>query len=92
MPRLPFVLASLLILPACATERVITKPEIVRVVETQTVPVPADLTETIPPAPIPDRLTYGEGAVLWRQDRDTIEILNARLRAIQGLSDEPVED
>lgn len=77
---------------ACSHERVITKPEIVTVVETRTIPVPVDLTQEAAPTPIPEGLSYGEALSRWAMDRETIRVLNARLRAIAGLSDELVEN
>lgn len=72
-------------LTACAPERIVPKPEIVRVTVTKTVPVPADMTLEVAKTPKPARATYGETLELWDRDRGIIDILNARLRAIQAL-------
>ena len=76
------------LLMGCASERVITKvvpvpgPERIRYV-----PVPAELTKQIPPASIPAPTTYGAALKLWNRDRDTIQILNGQLAAIENLND-----
>lgn len=75
-------------LTACATEVIVEKPVPVEVEVVKWTPVPADLTIQEPKKPIPDELSYGEAIELWSQDRASLETVNARLRAIQGLSDE----
>lgn len=80
-------LLFLLSLAACAPERVAVQPEIVRITVTKTVPVPADLTAEVVKTPKPASATYGETVELWDRDRGIIDVLNARLRAIQALED-----
>lgn len=74
-----------MLLSACGTERVIPQPEIVRVEVTKVIPVPADLTAQRPVTAIPDGVTYGEAAVLWAKDRETVKVLNTQLEGIQSL-------
>lgn len=75
-------------LAGCATERVVTKPEVVTVTRVETVGVPPDLTTEIPKTSISEGLSYGQALELWDRDRGIIDILNARLRAIRGLGDD----
>lgn len=74
-----------LFLIACGTERIVTKPEVVRVTETEFVPVPADLTALRDVSVIPEGATYAEVILHCRQDRETVGVLNAQLEAISQL-------
>ena len=75
-------------LTACATEVIVEKPVPVEVEVVRWTPIPADLTEQIIKKPIPVGLTYGEAIDLWSQDRVSLDVVNARLRGIQELSDD----
>lgn len=76
---------------ACGTTEIIEKPVPVEVEVVKWVPVPKDLTREVPKRSIPTALTYGQAIELWSMDRASLETANARLRAIQGLSDETPE-
>lgn len=78
----------LLSLTACGTERIIEKPVPVEIIRVEYVPVPADLLHGAQKQTIPETLTYGLGIELWAEDRSTIDILNAKLKAIQSLTTE----
>lgn len=76
---------------ACATEVIVEKPVPVEVEVIKWTPVPADLTRQEPKKAIPDALSYGQAIELWSKDRASLDIVNARLSAVEGLSDETIE-
>ena len=81
-------LAYLCLIPfltACGATKLVEVPVPVEVTRYESLPVPEDLTIEVPPSEIPDALTYGQAIGLWADDRATIEILNARLKAIRNL-------
>ncbi len=90
MKTLALVPLCLLILStACSTERVVLKPEIVEITETEYVAVPVELTAPIAKQVRPGgEITYGDTIGLWVEDRATIDKLNGRLAAIESLGEE----
>ncbi len=72
-------------LTACGTTRVVEKPVPVEIVRTERVPVPADLLTPVPRETIPESLSFAQALELWQLDRESVEKLNGRLRAIQAL-------
>lgn len=84
--NLALTLMSLAILSTgCARTEVVERPVPVEVVKYEQVPVPADLLSPIPPQVVPDALSFAQALELWIEDREAIERLNGRLRAIQEL-------
>ncbi len=84
------LLCPLILSMACSTtERVVLKPEIIEIIETEYVAVPADLTTPIAKQERPDGdLVYGGAIYLWSLDRATVDKLNGRLKAIESLGEE----
>lgn len=75
-----------LLLNACGTERVITRPVIHERQVACYVPVPLDFLEQPTLTSVPDDLTYGEALTLWAEDRAALLVAVARLRSIQALN------
>lgn len=88
IPKVVLISLFLLTLSACSTTEIVEKPVPVEVVKTEFVPVPADLVAEIPKNTVPDGLTFADALELWSEDRAIIDTLNARLRGIQGLSED----
>ena len=77
-----------LLLTACATERIVEKPVPVEVIRVEQTPVPDDLLILHAKTTIPDTLTYGEAIQLWAEDRALVDILNGQLIAIGKLNEQ----
>ncbi len=89
MRALVLLCLSISLMACSTTERVVLKPEIVEITDTEYVAVPADLTAPIAKQERPDGdLVYGGAIYLWSMDRATIDKLNGRLKAIESLGDE----
>lgn len=72
----------------CSAERIVDRPVPVEIVRTEYVPVPMELTKAVPPADIPDTITYGQALTLWAQDRKALLNANEQLMAIRKLVDD----
>lgn len=78
----------LILLPACSSApRVVTQTELVEVevCSGKYVPVPDDLTITVPKQEVPVGITYRKLIELLMADRASLEIANGRLEAIREL-------
>jgi len=73
-------------LAGCVREVIVEKPVPVEVVVEKPIPVPADFLIQRNKSTFQGSLTYGEALQLWSADRANLDILNAQIRAIQGLS------
>lgn len=78
-------MSLLLLLSGCGTTTVIEKPVPVEVIKVERVPVPQDLLSPVLPGRVPDGLSFAEALEMWVEDRQTIDTLNDRLRAIESL-------
>ena len=79
------LMCTLILLGACATERIVEKPVPVEVFIVDYIEVPRDLTGGMAKQRVPDGLTYGEAIQLWSEDRATIDTLNGNMLAIRSL-------
>lgn len=85
--RVWILLSLTLFLTACGTDRVVQRPEVVRVVERVYIPVPEDLVQEIPKTSIEGVNTYGDALEAWANDRAIIDALNGQLRGIGSLNE-----
>ena len=72
-------------LTACATERVVTVPEVVEVVRYERVNIPPELLSDCRISPVTDDLTFGQAVGLWADDRASLAACNGQLEAIRSL-------
>lgn len=75
------------LLTACANKEVIVPEPVVIEIPGPTVyvEVPRSLVIQHQPVALPERLSYGNGLLLWAEDRSNLDVCNAQLRAIAGL-------
>ena len=91
MTRVLIPLFLMLCLTACATERIVEKPVVVKTTEIKWREIPAELTRRKTKQQIPEAMTYGEALEAWSRDRATIDTLNGQLLGIISLT-EPEND
>ena len=92
MPIRNLVSIPVLTLPlliACASERVVTQPEIVEIIKVEKVHVPANLLIQHNKTTIQaGEVTYGEALEYWSLDRAIIDTLNGQIRGIESLNEQ----
>lgn len=82
-----WILLSLpIFLTACTTERLVEVPVPVEIVRTETAAIPDDLTEPVEKAVVSESMTYGEALAAWADDRASVDVANAKLKAIRKIS------
>ena len=76
----------LVFLTACAPTRIVEKPVPVEIAgPVEFVAVPEDLLVIHLKTDIPPTITYGEGALLWAADRESLDKANGQLAGIAVL-------
>lgn len=85
MQALPLGAALCLCMTGCVREVIVEKPVPVEVVRIERVTVPPELLHGEHPETLPEALSFAQALELWALDRQHLQTLNGRLRAIQAL-------